>query len=113
MSGASASGGSSVHGVRVFATTPQSKDVDQAEYLTRVAEVSRWSEEVGCEGILVYTDNGIVDPWLVSQVVIESTERLCPLVAVQPIYMHPYAVAKMVTSLAFLHGRRVWLNMLA
>lgn len=36
-----------------------------------------------------------------------------PLVAVQPVYMHPYAVAKMVTSLGFLHGRRVWLNMLA
>src|SRR2546430_672143 len=27
--------------------------------------------------------------------------------------MHPYSVAKMVTSLAFLHGRRVYLNMVA
>jgi alkanesulfonate monooxygenase len=63
--------------------------------------------------MLVYTDNGLVDPWLVAQIVLQSTERLCPLVAVQPVYMHPYAVAKMVASLAFLHGRRIYLNMVA
>ncbi|MBA3331269.1 MAG: LLM class flavin-dependent oxidoreductase [Actinobacteria bacterium] len=98
---------------RVYATCPQSKDVEPADYLAAVADVARWSEEAGCEGILVYTDNGLVDPWLVSQVILESTERLSPLVAVQPVYMHPYSVAKMVASLAFLHGRRVHLNMLA
>ncbi len=99
--------------VRIYSTTPQSKDVDAAEYADRVADVARWSEEAGCHGILVYTDNSIVDPWLVAQRVIEATERLRPLVAVQPVYMHPYSVAKMVTSLAYLHGRAVDLNMLA
>ena len=69
--------------------------------------------EAGCRGILVYTDNGIVDPWLVSQAIIQHTEEICPLVAIQPAYMHPYSVAKMVTTLAFLHGRRVFLNMVA
>ena len=38
---------------------------------------------------------------------------LCPLVAIQPIYMHPYTAAKMVASLGFLHERRIYLNMLA
>ena len=99
--------------MRVYSTTPQSKDVPRGEYLRRVADVSRWSEEAGCHGILVYTDNGIVDPWLVAQVVVQSTDRLSPLVAVQPVYMHPYSAAKMVTSLAFLHGRRIDLNLLA
>ena len=91
--------------VEIFSTCPQSKDVEQAEYLKRVADVARWSDEAGYRGILVYTDNGIVDPWLVSQIILQSTERLSPLVAVQPIYMHPYTAAKMVSSLAFLHGR--------
>jgi alkanesulfonate monooxygenase len=99
--------------VEVFSTCPQSKDVDQAEYLRRVADVARWSDEAGYRGILVYTDNSIVDPWLVSQIILQNTEQLCPLVAVQPIYMHPYAAAKMVSTLAFLHGRRIFLNMLA
>jgi alkanesulfonate monooxygenase len=99
--------------VEVFSTCPQSKDVDRAEYLRRVADVARWSDEAGYRGILVYTDNSIVDPWLVSQIILQNTEQLCPLVAVQPIYMHPYTAAKMVSSLAFLHGRRIFLNMLA
>jgi alkanesulfonate monooxygenase len=99
--------------IAVFATCPQSKDVDRAEYLGQVAQVARWSEAAGCRGILVYTDNGLVDAWLVSQVILQSTERLCPLVAIQPVYMHPYTAAKMVASLAFLHGRRIYLNMLA
>lgn len=99
--------------LRVYATCPQSKDVEAADYLARVADVARWSEEAGCHGILVYTDNGIADPWLVAQQVIEATERLRPLVAVQAVYMTPYSVAKMVTTLAYLHGRAVDLNMVA
>lgn len=99
--------------VRIYSTCPQSKDVPRDVYLRRVADVSRWSEDAGCAGMLVYTDNGIVDPWLVAQVAIQHTERLRPLVAVQPVYSHPYTVAKQVTSLAYLHDRSVDLNMLA
>jgi alkanesulfonate monooxygenase len=99
--------------IRVFSTSPQSKDVPRADYLRQVADVARWSEEAGCEGILAYTDNSIVDPWLVSQVILTSTTRLAPLVATQPVYMHPYSVAKMVATFGFLYGRRLWLNMVA
>ena len=96
-----------IESVEVFSTCPQSKDVDRRpSTCSSVADVARWSEEAGYRGILVYTDNGIVDPWLVSQVILQSTEQLCPLVAIQPIYMHPYTAAKMVASLAFLHERR-------
>jgi alkanesulfonate monooxygenase len=97
----------------IFSTCPQSRDLSSDVYAARIADVARWSEAAGCEGMLVYTDNGILDPWLVSQLVLEATEHLAPLVAVQPAYMHPYSVAKMVSSLAYLHGRRLYLNMLA
>jgi alkanesulfonate monooxygenase len=97
----------------IYSTCPQSKSADRSAYLRSISDAARWSERAGCTGMLVYTDNGIVDPWLVSQILIESTERLSPLVAIQPIYMHPYTAAKMVASLAFMHGRRVDLNMLA
>jgi alkanesulfonate monooxygenase len=100
-------------GLQLFSTCPQSKDVDRAEYLQRVADVARWSDEAGYRGILVYTDNGIADPWLVSQTILQNTKQLCPLIAIQPIYMHPYTAAKMVSTLAVLHDRRVYLNMLA
>jgi alkanesulfonate monooxygenase len=100
-------------GLNIFSTCPQSRDTDADHYKQQVVEAARWSESAGCEGMLVYADNGIVDPWLISQVLVQATSRLCPLIAVQPAYMHPYSVAKMVTSLAYLHGRRVYLNLLA
>ena len=103
----------SAHGIQIFTTCPQSKDLDRRDYLRRVIDISQWSEEFHFDGMLIYTDNGLVDPWLVAQVVVQNTKRLMPLVAVQPIYMHPYAVAKLVSSIAHLHDRRIALNMLA
>jgi len=100
-------------GLRIFSTCPMSSAVDGRQYLDRVADVARWSEDTGCTGILVYTDNSVADPWLVAQAILQSTTTLCPLVAVQPVYMHPYAVAKMVSTLGYMYGRRVYLNMVA
>jgi alkanesulfonate monooxygenase len=106
--------------IQVFSTCPPSVAAGRtaetgpgSDYRARVAEVARWSEAVGCEGILVYTDNRLVDPWLTAQLIIEVTERLSPLVAVQPAYMHPYSVAKMVATLCYLYNRKIYLNMVA
>lgn len=99
--------------IEVFSTCPASNTVDPDRYEERVAEVARWSEDAGCRGILVYTDNSLVDPWLVSAIIIENTRTLCPLVAVQPVYLHPCAVAKMLASFGYLYGRRLYLNMVA
>jgi alkanesulfonate monooxygenase len=97
----------------LYATAPPYVPTDPRDYAQHVAQVARWSEEAGCEGILVYTDNSLLDPWLCAQIVIQSTRALVPLVAVQPVYMHPYWVAKKIATLSFLYGRRVDLNMLA
>jgi alkanesulfonate monooxygenase len=105
--------GEPIPGIRVFSTCPASRDYGRESYRERVVEVARWSEAVGCEGVLVYADNSLVDPWMVAQLIVEETRRICPLIAVQPVYMHPYSVAKMVASLAHLYGRRVYLNFIA
>src|SRR5262249_49848014 len=60
-----------------------------------------------------YTDNTLLDPWLVAHLIVQNTKSLCPLVAVQPVYTHPYTVAKLVSTIAYLFGRRVYLNMVA
>ena len=100
-------------GIRVFTTCPQSKDGSSETYAARVAEIAGWSEDAGFHGMLVYTDNSLVDPWLVAQLILQETRTLSPLVAVQPAYMHPYAAAKLIASLAFLHGRRLDVNLVA
>lgn len=100
-------------GYRLFSTCPESARGDASAFRQRAVDVARWSEDAGCEGMLIYTDNRLVDPWLVAALSIQATEKLAPLVAVQPVYMHPYSMAKMVASLALLYDRGVVLNMVA
>jgi alkanesulfonate monooxygenase len=99
--------------IEVFSTCPQSVEADGSAYVRKICDVARWSEEYGCKGILVYADNRLADPWLIAQIIIQNTVTLWPLVAVQPLYMHPYAAATMISSLGHMYGRRVCLNMIA
>src|SRR5437899_9147549 len=99
--------------LEIFATCPQSADWDRETYARRVIDAARWSERAGCKGILVYSDNRQLDPWLVAHIILQHTTSLCPLVAVQPVYMHPYEVAKMVATFGHLYRRRIYLNMVA
>lgn len=99
--------------LKIFTTCPPSALAQPRRCRRQIEDIARWSEAAGCEGILVFTDNAQLDPWLVSQIIIEATVHLCPLVAIQPVYMHPYSVAKMITTLAHVHGRRSYLNMVA
>ena len=99
--------------IELFSTCPQSAGADRRAYLQKVVDVALWSERAGYKGILVYSDNSQIDPWLLSQLIIQNTKSLSPLAAVQPVYMHPYTVAKMVATLGHLFRRRVYLNMVA
>jgi alkanesulfonate monooxygenase len=97
----------------LYATAPPYRGEAPGDYARQVTEVARWSEQAGCSGILVYTDNGLLDPWLCAQLVLQSTQQIAPLVAIQPVYMHPYTAAKMIATLTCLYGRRIDLNMVA
>ncbi|HEV3312748.1 MAG TPA: LLM class flavin-dependent oxidoreductase [Chloroflexota bacterium] len=99
--------------LEIFSTCPQSAVANRGSYLQEVITAAQWSERAGCTGILVYSDNSQIDPWLLSQIIIEHTSHLCPLVAVQPVYMHPHTAATMVSTLGYLFRRRVYLNMVA
>jgi alkanesulfonate monooxygenase len=100
------------YAVDVFSSVPQSWGAD-SDFLEKLVRVARWSEQAGCRGILVYTDNRSIDPWLVAHVILQKTSSLCPLVAIQPVYMQPYTVAKLISTLGFLYRRRLYLNMVA
>lgn len=76
-------------------------------------DAAKWAEMAGLHGMLIFTDQRTIDPWAAAQYMVERTERLRPLVAVQPADIPPYTAARMVATLATLYGRRVDLNLVA
>ncbi|MBS2531523.1 LLM class flavin-dependent oxidoreductase [Catenulispora sp. NF23] len=95
----------------VYTTAPSCDGVSGSRFRRLAVDAARWTEAAGYRGLLVYTDNTLVDPWQVAQLMIEHTESIVPLVAVQPLFRHPFDVARAVSSLGFQYGRQVDLNL--
>lgn len=99
--------------IEIFSTCPASNAVARARYLGVVADVAAWSERAGCAGVLVLSGREYVDPWLLTQLIVQQTSALLPLVTVHAGDVSAPAVTKQVASFAFLHGRRIALNLVA
>jgi len=96
--------------IEVFTISPRT--LDHREYWQNIQNVVSWSEKYTCTGVLIFTGNDTyVDPWLIAHSVLTQTRKLEPLIAVNPIYMHPFTAAKMISSFAYLYKRKVWLNL--
>lgn len=61
--------------------------------------------------MLIYTDNSLIDPWSVAQLILSENKKCKPLIALQPLYLSPLAAARKISSLAFLYSRSVALNL--
>lgn len=97
--------------LRVFPAI--SRNRDPGKYIEELTQVARFADRNGFSGILLFEGNDVfVTPWAMAQHIMAETERSSPLIAVNPVYMHPFTAAKCVASLAQLHGRKVYLNMI-
>lgn len=83
------------------------------EYLQAVKTTVLRAEEQGWSSMLIYSDHAQVDPWLVANILLGHTKRLTPLVALQPLYMHPFTAAKLIASLSLLYDRPVNINFIS
>ena len=100
--------------VRLIGSCPFAKPGQSGRsYINSVITAAKWAENAEWDSVLIYTNHNIVDPWLVAQIVAQSTASLSPLVAVQPLYAHPYTVANNISSLAYLYSRRIHINLVA
>jgi alkanesulfonate monooxygenase len=70
------------------------------------------ADAAGLRGALIFTSAHNFDPFTVAQRMLESTERLVPLVAVQPPFTHPFHVARQVSTLLYHYGRQLDLNLI-
>lgn len=96
--------------IHLFTVSPRASD--PRTYWANIEQVIDLSERHGYSGMLIFTGNDtFVEPWAAAQRLIERTRHLIPLVAVNPVYMHPFTVAKLISSFAYLYGRKTYLNM--
>jgi alkanesulfonate monooxygenase len=98
------------HEITLYSTCRSSFGRHEESRLATLLEIARWADDAGYRGALVYTDCAALDPWLAAQAIVQNTNRLVPLVAVQPLDMTPFALARAVSSLAQLHDRPVDIN---
>jgi alkanesulfonate monooxygenase len=97
--------------LRVFPAIPRNPNA--ARYIDELMRVARFSERNGLEGPLLFAGNDtLVEPWSMAQHILAHTAKISPLIAVNPVYMHPFTVAKLVSSFALLYHRKVYLNMI-
>ena len=99
--------------IELFTTTPQSVEFDRYHFLKEIKRISQQSERYGYKGILVYSDNRLADPWMMTGIILAETTHLLPMIALQPMYMHPYTVAKKIVSIGLIYNRPIALNLVA
>jgi alkanesulfonate monooxygenase len=96
----------------VFTTCPRSADVDV--FRSGAKRTFALTESAGFTGVLIYTGNDVVvEPWFLAHELVREHPRLIPLIAVNPIYMHPFTVARYVSAIATVYARRCYLNLVA
>ncbi|WP_405059127.1 LLM class flavin-dependent oxidoreductase [Kribbella sp. NBC_01505] len=96
----------------VFAISPRNHDTRTA--WREIDATIGLADSYGFTGILAHTGNDtLVNPWLVGQHALAMSQRLRPLIAVNPVYHHPFAVAQFVSSLSYCYGRGLFLNFVA
>lgn len=69
------------------------------------------SEAETFDGILLPDSNaGNLTPWFFADQVYHHSSSLHPFIAVNPVYVHPFYLAKQVANLSLYYDRRVYLN---
>ncbi|MFD7523124.1 LLM class flavin-dependent oxidoreductase [Paenibacillus chitinolyticus] len=82
------------------------------EFMENSVKIAQLSDAYGIVGSLSFFNHSVLDPWAVSSVIMQHTERHVPLIALQPYMYPPYTAAKLIQSFTYLYNRRIDLNMI-
>jgi alkanesulfonate monooxygenase len=97
--------------LRFLTTVPRVMDPASAAHAA--LKVTRWADESDLDGVLLFTGAGaVLDPWVGATAIAAASQRLVPMVAINPLYTHPFAAARSMLSIAELYQRQVDLNLI-
>jgi len=96
------------HIIKIFTHPHRSYSFDT--YLQNHKDVIGWSDNYKCEGMLCSTSGyDAFDAWVWAQYLCEHTS-ISPFIAVNPIYVQPFAAARKIFSLSKLYNRKLYIN---
>lgn len=96
------------HTVKIVTHPHRSYDFDT--YYQNHKDVIGWSDEFGCEAMLCSTSGyDAFDTWVWAQYLLEHS-GISPYIAINPIYIHPFAAARKIFSLSKLYSRKIYIN---
>jgi alkanesulfonate monooxygenase len=98
-------------GMEVFASMPGKFPTE--DYVENAVRLTGDCERLGFTGALIHFNHRVPDPWQLASLLIERSKTFVPLVAVQPYYLSPFALAKTIATIAYMYDRPVALNMVA
>jgi len=99
--------------VSLFTVMYRSEDTQVYKY-SDLQDIVKLSDEFGYTGILLFESNrGNIEPWVFAQLVMSEARCLCPFIAINPIYMHPFTAAKKILSLSSLYERKIYINFIS
>ena len=98
-------------GRKIYLFTHPHRSYDIATYHRNHFNMMQWSEEFGAEAMLCSTSSyDYYEPWVWGQHLLEKTNHLSPIIAINPIYIHPFAAARFIASFSNLFQRKIWVN---
>ncbi len=83
-----------------------------AESLQRMTEFAQRAERYGLDGLLAFYNHFNFSPWAVAAAILQHTQAITPLIALQPNAQAPFTAAKLLWSLTTLYGRRIDVNLI-
>lgn len=96
--------------INVFVIAP--RPARGTNHLREMSALIEMADTCDVTGILIFTGNDMpVEPFVLAQNIFSRSLKLSPLVAVNPIYYHPYSVARIVSSFYAMYGRLTYLNL--
>jgi len=96
--------------ISVFSVLPRNEET-QEYFSADIKPFIRLSEKHHYTGMLLFQSNrGNIEPWVFAQELLCNSTTLQPFIAVNPVYMHPFTVAKKILTLVGFYNRKVCLN---
>ncbi|UJF34501.1 LLM class flavin-dependent oxidoreductase [Paenibacillus hexagrammi] len=105
-------------GITIYSEIPaneqfQQQQISSQTYLQTVIDIAQQTEQHGLQGSLLYYNHLILDPWTLAATIVQHTEKLIPLIALQPYTMPPLTAAKMIQTIGYMFDRPVHLNLIS